>query len=59
MSKIILSVFTILTVLNVFLALFTNHSRSFLITASTGFVLVALIAFLKNKSRYGLFIVIA
>lgn len=64
-TNIICVLFTVLTALGVVGALLSQHlhlsgySRPMLILASTSFVLIALVAGIKNRSSYGSFVLIA
>jgi uncharacterized membrane protein YhhN len=55
---IICGIFVIITIIGVILALTRLNTRPMLVMASTGFVLTALTALVKNKSRYGILVVV-
>lgn len=52
-------IFAVLSVIFMLGSFLTYYTRPMLIAASTGFVLVGIIAFLKNKSKYGAFVLLA
>lgn len=58
LAYIICGIFIVISIVGAILALTTHNTRPKLLTASTAFVLTALTAFIKNKSKYGILILI-
>ncbi len=55
---IVCGVFIIISIIGAILALITHNTRPKLIVASTAFVFTALTAVIKNRSKYGIFVLI-
>lgn len=58
LAYIICGIFIIISIIGVTLALTKHNTRPKLIMASTAFVFTALTAFIENRSKYGLFVLI-